>query len=175
MVEILDETPALNDPLFLEIWDRINLKKQLEEAHRQLSIATSMPDTVQKTYLVLIDNYRKELEEWFLEEPDESYYQDLYKEIEQINAEIENCRDALQSIELYKKFEERTEQSYAKHWDGLERRTRELVRILTKFLLEGSEKMLEMNKEIKHCEENYESLRFGIRTLGRRADCRKND
>jgi hypothetical protein len=27
MVEILDETPALDDPLFLEIWEGINLKK----------------------------------------------------------------------------------------------------------------------------------------------------
>lgn len=54
------------------------------------------------------------------------------------------------------------EQSYAKHWDGLERHTRELVRLLTGFLLEGSEKVLEINEEIKKCEENYEALRFGI-------------
>jgi hypothetical protein len=51
---------------------------------------------------------------------------------------------------------------HAKHWDGLERRTRELVRILSRYLIEGSDKMLELKEEIRKCEENYEGLRFGI-------------
>lgn len=38
-----------------------------------------MPVTTQKTFLILIDNYKAELEEWFLDEPDEEHYKQLYK------------------------------------------------------------------------------------------------
>lgn len=53
------------------------------------------------------------------------------------------------------------ENRYIKRWGDMERRTRDLVRTLTKFLLEGSARVLEINEEILRCEENYETLRLG--------------
>jgi hypothetical protein len=79
--------------------------KQLEEAHRQLSIATSMPETAEKTYLILIDNYKQELETWFLDESDnEQHYMRLYKGMEVLRHEIMNCNDAVEVMELFDNF-----------------------------------------------------------------------
>lgn len=44
----------------------------------------------------------------------------------------------------------------------MERKTRELVRKLTRFFLDASAKIIELNKDIRKCKENYEVLRLGI-------------
>lgn len=50
MVEILDETPALEDPLFVEIWDGISLKKVglglLKEYNKRLATRRSSSSTI---------------------------------------------------------------------------------------------------------------------------------
>ncbi|KAI6209047.1 hypothetical protein M3Y96_00179700 [Aphelenchoides besseyi] len=171
MVEILDESPALEDPLFLEIWDKINLKKQLEEAYRQLSIAHSMPDTVKRSYLTLIAGFRREMEDWYVEERTEDMYKKTFDELEEISKQVENSIDAMEAMEFQKKFADvfatitkdgDLENRFPDLWDGLERRTRELLRVFGLYLRDGLARISEMNEEIHRCEEHYESLRFGI-------------